>query len=252
MNEATALFFTDGDSDVGSACARILAANPVNVLAVIQSKPSGPMPWGELFHNPALLTVPPDMLRLEAHTGFTELLVQGVDYLFSCWYDRRVPAAILQHVRKAAVNLHPAYLPFNRGRHSTFWGLLDEAPLGATMHHMDEGLDTGDIIAQEALEDDGVMPAQEVYLRQSALCVKLFREWLPRVLDGSAPRRPQGQGTYHKADDIRTATMFEADRMVTMRQLVRLARATSFGEHGFHVRLPDGRTVKIKARVELA
>lgn len=248
MSKPTAVFFTDG-SDVGVQCARILAQHPVTIIAGVVSRLDDACMVLSAFPSAPLLYTGS---HPETDARLMDAMGEGVDFLFSCWYDRRVPSELLSRVRKAAVNLHPAYLPWNRGRHSAFWGILDGTPLGATIHHMDEGLDTGDIIAQEVLEDDGVMSAQEVYLRQSALCVKLFREWLPAILDGSAPRRPQGQGTYHHAGEIREATRFDDLRTVTMGQLVRLARATSFGEHGFHVRLADGRLVKVKARVELA
>src|SRR5262249_8890160 len=53
---------------------------------------------------------------------------------------------------RGVVNLHPALLPFNRGAHPNVWSIVDGTPAGATLHWMDENVDTGDIIAQMPVE----------------------------------------------------------------------------------------------------
>lgn len=49
------------------------------------------------------------------------------------------------------INCHAGKLPFYRGRNILNWALInDEKEFGITVHYMDEGIDTGDIILQEA------------------------------------------------------------------------------------------------------
>ncbi len=57
------------------------------------------------------------------------------------------------------INCHAGKLPFYRGRNILNWALInDEKEFGITVHYMDEGIDTGDIILQETYpitdEDD--------------------------------------------------------------------------------------------------
>ena len=52
---------------------------------------------------------------------------------------------------KGCVNIHPAYLPWNRGADPSIWSIVEGTPAGATVHYLDEGVDTGDIIAQKKI-----------------------------------------------------------------------------------------------------
>lgn len=48
-----------------------------------------------------------------------------------------------------AINCHAGKLPFYRGRNILNWALInDEKEFGVTVHYMNEGIDTGDILAQ--------------------------------------------------------------------------------------------------------
>ena len=48
------------------------------------------------------------------------------------------------------INCHAGKLPFYRGRNILNWVLInDESEFGITVHYIDEGIDTGDIILQE-------------------------------------------------------------------------------------------------------
>lgn len=50
-----------------------------------------------------------------------------------------------------AINCHAGKLPFYRGRNVLNWALInDEKSFGITVHYIDSGIDTGDIISQAA------------------------------------------------------------------------------------------------------
>jgi methionyl-tRNA formyltransferase len=51
------------------------------------------------------------------------------------------------------INCHAGKLPFYRGRNVLNWALInDEKEFGITVHYVDEGIDTGDIILQRNFE----------------------------------------------------------------------------------------------------
>lgn len=57
------------------------------------------------------------------------------------------PAAVVQQNR--IINYHNALLPYNRGVNCHYWALWQQDEvLGVTLHHVNEGIDTGSIIAQ--------------------------------------------------------------------------------------------------------
>ena len=50
------------------------------------------------------------------------------------------------------INLHLSYLPFSRGAHPIYWSIIEKKPLGITIHEINEGLDTGNIIFQKKIK----------------------------------------------------------------------------------------------------
>jgi methionyl-tRNA formyltransferase len=68
------------------------------------------------------------------------------------------PAPVLQLPRYGCLNLHPSLLPAFRGPMPLFWmARQGEHRAGVTLHFMNEGADTGDIVAQTAFDwPDGI------------------------------------------------------------------------------------------------
>ena len=47
-----------------------------------------------------------------------------------------------------------SYLPFNRGAHSNFWSFIENTPAGVSIHKIDKGIDTGNIIFRKKINFD--------------------------------------------------------------------------------------------------
>jgi len=71
------------------------------------------------------------------------------DMIVSYNYKFIIPKEIIDFVNSKAINLHISYLPFNKGYHPNVWSFLEDTPKGITIHYIDAGIDTGDIIVQE-------------------------------------------------------------------------------------------------------
>ena len=158
---------------------------------------------------PALsLGEPTDLLSLAWERGLPVLAVADFDHadtlavlaafapdvaVVAC-FTRRIPPAALAVPRLGFLNLHPSLLPLYRGPQPLFWQLRDGAPTGATVHYMDEGLDTGDIAAQTAVPlPDGISgPEAEWTLALAGL--GLLRGVLDELAAGVVRRKRQGLG----------------------------------------------------------
>jgi len=75
------------------------------------------------------------------------------DWIVSHGYRHIVPPEVVARFRDRMVNLHISLLPWNRGADPNLWSFVEGTPSGVTVHYMDEGVDTGDVIAQRELED---------------------------------------------------------------------------------------------------
>jgi methionyl-tRNA formyltransferase len=130
---------------------------------------------------------------------------------------------------RGVVNLHPALLPFNRGAHPNVWSIVEGTPAGATLHWVDSGVDTGDIIAQAptgvAAEDTG----ETLYHKLERASLELLQQTWPAIEAGNAPRRRQsGPGTSHRARDLDRIDEIDLDRSYQARDLIDVLRARTF------------------------
>lgn len=72
------------------------------------------------------------------------------DLLVSMSFNQILKGEIVNFAPKGFINCHAGALPFYRGRNPLNWALINgERSFGITVHYVDEGIDTGDIIEQK-------------------------------------------------------------------------------------------------------
>lgn len=125
------------------------------------------------------------------------------DFLISVHFPYLIPKSVLKIPRVASLNLHPAYLPYNRGWHTPSWALLDGTPYGATLHVMTEALDAGPIVHREQLAVRPQDTAHLLYQRVADLESQVFQKAWPRLCAGTATLvEPDDTGTEHAKHDL--------------------------------------------------
>ncbi len=73
----------------------------------------------------------------------------GADLHVSMSYDQILREQILSLPPRGTLNCHAGALPFYRGRNPLTWAIINgEAEFGVTVHWVDLGIDTGDIVRQ--------------------------------------------------------------------------------------------------------
>jgi methionyl-tRNA formyltransferase len=134
------------------------------------------------------------LVRGRAQDANTQAFVEQSqpDLLWITDYRYLLSKSLISLARLGAVNLHPSLLPKYRGRASINWALLHgETTLGLTAHFVDEGMDSGDLIAQmeyPITEDQDVGDCLRILY---PLYGQLTREVLGYFLSGRVPRTPQ-------------------------------------------------------------
>lgn len=124
-------------------------------------------------------------------------------FLISYGYRYILKKDVLDKFPGKAINLHISYLPWNRGADPNFWSFVENSPKGVTIHHLDEGIDTGDIIVQKR-----VFFKPEVHSFSSTYRIlhfemeSLFKENWQVIKSGNCPRmRQRSGGSFHAAKD---------------------------------------------------
>ena len=129
--------------------------------------------------------------------------VREQELLVSHGYRHILRKPVLDLFPDRVVNLHISLLPWNRGAHPNVWSAFDGTPAGVSVHHIDEGVDTGDLIAQREVPVDDEETLASSYDRLQAEVVELFFSCWPAVRAGTAERRPQvGEGSVHRVRDL--------------------------------------------------
>lgn len=81
-------------------------------------------------------------------------------------------------------NIHFSLLPKYRGMYTSALPILhNEKETGVTLHYIDNGIDTGNIIAQKKFNIEFMDNAQDVYFKLIANGTELVIEWLSKLLD---------------------------------------------------------------------
>lgn len=123
-------------------------------------------------------------------------------FLSVLWPEIIKPDALERH---PYINLHPAPLPEYRGCNSYAHAIINgETEYGVTLHYMDEGVDTGPIIASPRfpiLPDD---TGRSLHDRAQLTALDMFESWWPILREGLPPATVQpAEGRYYRRDSLK-------------------------------------------------
>jgi methionyl-tRNA formyltransferase len=111
---------------------------------------------------------------------------------------------VIKAMNGGIINLHISYLPWNRGADPNIWSFLENTPKGITIHKIEKGLDTGEILVQEEIvfnEDEETLASSYAKLHEDMLDMfktnwKYLRE--RRII----PTKQKKGGSYHKKCEL--------------------------------------------------
>ena len=116
--------------------------------------------------------------------------VQGYDLITCLEYPFILSKDILSVPTKGCINAHYSLLPRYRGRHPIQWALWNGEPIiGVSVHYMDEGIDSGDVICQESFHIDYNSGYNSVYKRCKALAINMLGKVVSRINRGERIER---------------------------------------------------------------
>jgi len=73
------------------------------------------------------------------------------DFILSFGFRKIISENIIKKLKKPIFNIHLSYLPFNRGAHPNFWSFIENTPAGVSIHKIDKGIDTGNVILRKKI-----------------------------------------------------------------------------------------------------
>jgi len=114
--------------------------------------------------------------------------------IFVISWSQIIPSEILKIPPKGVIGLHYSLLPERRGGAPLNWAIIDGLKeSGITLFYMDEGIDTGDIIAQQNFSIEYENTVNDLLDKIKNIAPSFVLEYFDMILEGKAPRIKQDE-----------------------------------------------------------
>jgi len=215
------------DHEVGLEIAQYLVEHYPQDLALVVTTAEN-----DIFHESRARKIPVHVFDTSESLA-SHLASTNIDLGVLAWWPTIIKTQLLKIPRLGFINTHPSLLPFNRGKHYNFWAIVEEASFGVSLHCVDGGIDSGDIVAQQRIAYDWCDNGATLYSKAQEAMVSLFRETYPDLREGQFPVCPQDldHGSFHQASELEQASHLELDSTYRGRDILNLLRARTFPGH---------------------
>lgn len=186
-----------GSPEFAATSLRAVAAR--HQVALVLAQPDRPAGRGQALHPPAVKRTALELgLPVEQPTKLRDPMLAerlraiGADAFIVVAYGRILPPALLEIPRLGPYNVHASLLPKYRGAAPIQWALIrGETVTGVCIMRMEEGLDTGPVVArrEEPIRDDDT--AGTLADRLAVVGAELLLATLPEIEAGRAHAETQ-------------------------------------------------------------
>ena len=124
---------------------------------------------------------------------FLSLVVElDLDLLVSMSFNQIFRQPLLNIPKLGIINCHSGKLPYYRGRNILNWALInDEKEFGITVHYVNEGIDTGDIIKQKCFPINDLDDYDSLLNIAYVECAEILYSSIKEMQEGVSKRIPQ-------------------------------------------------------------
>jgi methionyl-tRNA formyltransferase len=149
------------------------------------------------------------------------------------WWPELIKEPLLSLPKNGYINTHPSLLPYNRGKNYNFWALVEQAPFGVTLHFIDSGIDTGDVIFQKSINYDWCDTGETLYKKAQAEMINLFIEKYHLIRSKNYIKKPQdiNSGSFHNSSELNKICEIGLNKNYQARHFLNLLRARTFEGH---------------------
>tara|TARA_B100002051_G_C16711119_1_gene626734 strand:- start:977 stop:1858 length:882 start_codon:yes stop_codon:yes gene_type:complete len=126
-----------------------------------------------------------------------------IDIIVSVSYDQIFKKKLIDYLKLGIINFHAGNLPFYRGRSPLNWAIINgEKFFGITVHYVNEGIDTGDIILQKKFLINDTDDFKSILIKVYKECPKILMQSLKLIKNNKIKRVKQNnlskKGSYFR------------------------------------------------------
>ena len=132
-----------------------------------------------------------------------------VDVAVVCSFNYKIPRVLLDSTKDGFINVHPSMLPKYRGGNPYSRVIMNgETETGVTIHFMDEGFDTGDIIAQKPYHIHSKATMGTLFNELNVIGIELLLQVLQSYETQDLPRIKQPAGDFISGKGLEPKDIF--------------------------------------------
>lgn len=157
-------------------------------------------------------------------------IIKNFDLLFSLHCKQIFPKKLVSNIK--CINIHPGFLPYNRGWFPQTFSILNKLPIGATIHEMTEKIDLGPIIKQIKVPIYSWDTSLSVYQRILAAEENLLDKNLKNIiLNRYKTQKNIPPGNINNKTDFINLCKINLHEKGTMSSFIDRLRALSHGDY---------------------
>lgn len=166
------------------------------------------------------------------------------DWIVCFGHRKIIGQEAIGHFTDRIINIHLSFLPWCRGADPNFWSWFEDYPKGVSIHRIDAGIDTGNIIVQQHVTKwRGNDTLKSSYFYLIATAKQLFEDSWKNIRRDGLPTRAQGDhGSYHSSKDKNPwFSQLPLGWDTPVKEIKRLGREHRAAQHGKENRSPRPR-----------
>lgn len=235
-----------GSSMVAWQFARRMLENNPERIGFIEFESEAP---STLVYNKAVETKIPTFHHTNEDVSAKLIQAFDVSTVVLLWWPK-----IVHQINKLGINVintHPSYLPYNRGKHPYYWSIVDDTPFGATIHRVDDGIDTGTILWRKEVKLLPNDTGQTAYHKAVTAMSALLAENYDKIVNEAFPagiKQDEGKATYHHSSELEAPIITKDDPLFAIIQDLR-ARTFDNARSGRRILMDDGLVYRIHLKL---
>ncbi|MDD3296104.1 MAG: dTDP-4-amino-4,6-dideoxyglucose formyltransferase [Candidatus Omnitrophica bacterium] len=156
-------------------------------------------------------------------------VIDNCDLVISLHSKQIFPSKLI--AKKKCVNVHPGFLPYNRGWYPHIFSIINKKPTGATIHEMTNILDFGPIIDSQEIKIKPDDTSASLYKKIFKVEVKLIKKNIEKIIEGDYTTvMPNTKGNINYKKDYYKLLPIDRNKKIKAEKIINKIRALTHGE----------------------
>ncbi len=159
-----------------------------------------------------------------------DFIIRNYDLVFSIHCKQIFPVDLVTALK--CVNVHPGYNPINRGWYPQIFSIINDLPIGATIHEIDEKLDHGHIIAREFVNKYAYDTSESLYNRVVDKEIELLENNIESIIKNDYKKiKPESEGNLFLKKDFNELLELDLNEQISIGDFINRLRALTHGNY---------------------